>query len=325
MRERLEALKIRLDRGLGRRDQLTEDCELFEKKIEEQRAQLEVTVMAQEIVNGTTEVRRAELRDRVESLVTQGLQAVFRRTDYEFFFETKFMRGSFGATPKLRSLYGDDVFETGIIEGHGGGIADVVSFLMRTVVLSLSRPKLAPVLFLDESFRHVSPEFLPGVAVLLRELNQSAGMQFFLVTHKPELLDAADVIYQTRLRRGKTEFVLEHDYNDEAYHARPKRGQKARDTTTVFDGEDLNRGMNKAEPVYSRDPDLKAKRQRKRVKDAMRETYRPFKLSDPEVRKEIKRRFANGESKRSLAAEYGVHRRSIKLIVEGKRYKEDEE
>jgi hypothetical protein len=147
----------------------------------------------------------------------------------EFFFEARTHGGTVGILPALRSTFKGKPIEVGIVEGHGGGVADVISFLLRVVVLSLARPRLALVLVLDEPFRHVSLEYLRGCATLLRELNRTAGVQFILVTHKPDLLDAADVVYRTAVENGTTRFEIEHDLRDDVFHQKLPEGAKRRE------------------------------------------------------------------------------------------------
>lgn len=220
LEKRLRKVRLGLEHRRGRRDEIDANAHEEAALSLEYDARGELARQAAEIVQAAIEIRRLELRDRVESLVTRGLRAVFGRADLEFFFEPRVHGGIVGIVPALRSKFGDRTIEVGIVEGHGGGIADVISFLLRVVVLSLARPKLTPFLVLDEPFRHVSLEYLRGCAQLLKELNRSAGIQFFLVTHKPDLLDAADVVYRSSNEDGRTIFQLEHDLRDDVYHQR---------------------------------------------------------------------------------------------------------
>lgn len=245
----------------GRRDAILETISLDEARAAEHEAEAAELDKAVEVLQAATETRRQELRDRVETLVTRGLHAVFRRDDFEFAFKVSLRRDVFGVVPVLRSKFGEQVLETEIVDGRAGGIADVVSFLLRVIVLCLARPKVAPVLVLDESFSHVSTDLLRGVAVLLRELSESAGIQLLLVTHKPELLDAADVIYRAELVDGATEFRLEHCLRDESFHRRPRRGERAPERGSMFDHEDLVAATNDSETRHPEPRDKLAHRQ----------------------------------------------------------------
>lgn len=256
-------LKTKIAKDEGRRDQIAKKLDLEKFRQQHNHGEAVKARAAVEVVNAATELRRQELRDRVEELVTKGLRAVFERTDLRFSFKLSTRSDRFGVEPVLISGFGDEELEVEIADGHGGGVADIVAFLLRVVVLCLARPKLSRVMILDETFKHVSPEYLRGVAVLLKELSESAGMQFVLVTHKPELLDAADVIYRASLDpKGQTKFELEHDLKDEVYHKAPKRGQSFDGDDTVFDHEDLGRKEH-GKKTISKTADSLAKRQRR--------------------------------------------------------------
>ncbi len=237
--QRLRALSQEFTRRQGKRDAILARHKQDAGRVEYHTANVKRHEAAVEVLQAAVATRREELRVRVEALVTRGLRAVFGRPDYEFYLDVRAMRDVMATIPMLRCLYKGRVLDTEIVEGHGGGVADVVGFVLRVIVLCMTRPKSAPVLVLDEPFRHVSNEHLRGCAQLLRELNRSAGIQFVIVTHKPELLDAADVTYRTQVDDGVTTFVLEDDVRDDAYHAKPAEGATKRDQPSMWDGQEL--------------------------------------------------------------------------------------
>jgi hypothetical protein len=176
---------------------------------------------AYKLLSLAVKTKREETRAKIEKLVTSGLRAVFNKEELEFYFDDKLAgpTGKVGLIPMIRSLHKGEIVEATIVDGHGGGVADVASFLLRVVMLVIVSPALSRVLILDESFKHVSNDYLNGVAHLIKRLNQKLGIQFILVTHKDELLDTADVIYRATLdSEGATQFSLEHDLVDEAYY-----------------------------------------------------------------------------------------------------------
>lgn len=276
---RFRVLDREVTQAASKADLIRDQIQAAEARIEEATQERVTIGRAIQVLKTAAEVRRQELRDRVEGLITRGLRAVFERQDIQFVLETRQNMMATSIEPKLRTEFRGRIIETEILDGHGGGVADLVAFLLRVVVLTLSRPRVAPVMVLDESFRHVSPQYLRGVAVLLRELNRTAGVQFILVTHKPELLDAADVIYRATIRDGMTTFDLEHECLDDAYHAKPTRDGRERDNATAFDGRDIGGRVNDddmneirfADPQdeHARRQQFKAKRPRKKTKNIL--------------------------------------------------------
>ncbi len=264
---RLRDLEREITRAQGKREALEETRTKAQARLERAEREIVLLEQASDLTQAATETRKQELNDRVETLVTRGLRAVFGRDDYEFKLNVTLARNMIGVQPVLRSKFGVDRLdlETAISAGHGGGIVDVVSFVLRVVVLSLTRPKLAPVMVLDETFRHVSQDRLRGVANLLRELSASAGVQFILITHKPELLDAADVIYRASLKDGVTSFALEHNLRDESYHQAPRRSDMAR-PVTAYAHHDLTKANNDAEPQQAKGGQSEIEQKRTRAK-----------------------------------------------------------
>ena len=158
---------------------------------------------ARELLVAVCDAKRKDVSERIETLVTRGLRAVFGREDYEFRFEWAEKRGVAVAEPVLYSGEGESRMSGDIIDGHGGGVVDVASFILRFVV-SRSDPRLANVIVADEPFRHVSRDHAEGLGRLLGMLAAKAGTRFCIVTHNDALAEAADVVYEVRLKDGKS-------------------------------------------------------------------------------------------------------------------------
>ena len=63
--------------------------------------------------------------------------------------------------------------------------------------METSRPKPGGPVFLDESGKHLSREYLPNMAEFLKQYTRKTGRQMLLITHWEELADIADVSYKT--------------------------------------------------------------------------------------------------------------------------------
>jgi len=142
------------------------------------------------------ELLRESVKAKVEKLVTTALRSIYGRDDYEFVMEFELQRGQMTATPMLRSTFKGETITVPVSDAHGGGIVNVVAFVLRVVVLVLTRPQLQRVIIADESFRNVSREYLPRVAEFLRSLHDVTGVQVVMVTHQPEMIEAADKVYR---------------------------------------------------------------------------------------------------------------------------------
>jgi DNA repair ATPase RecN len=152
------------------------------------------------------EQRQADAQTKIEELVTRGLTSIFQE-DISFHV----VQTQRGKTPevkflvKSRGLNGASV-ETPVMDSRGGGLAAVVGFLLRLVVLLLSKDQ-EPILILDESFSHVSAEYERPLAEFIKELVDKTRVQIFLVTHSDAFFEFADARYRTKLANGVTELI----------------------------------------------------------------------------------------------------------------------
>lgn len=139
------------------------------------------------------DIQRKELEQRVEALVDYGVQAVFGPS-YRFKVTSELR----GKAVRTEFWLVEDGLELPLLDATGGGVGDVVAFLLRVVILCLSRPVQRRVLVLDEPFKFVSASHFPTLTALLQELSQTLELQLIMVTHKPELLDAASTIIRVQ-------------------------------------------------------------------------------------------------------------------------------
>lgn len=133
--------------------------------------------------------QRKELEQKVEALVDYGVQVVFGPT-YRFKVTSELR----GKAVRTEFWLVENGLQLPLLDATGGGVGDVVSFLLRVVILCLARPVQARILVLDEPFKFVSASHFQTLTALLKELSDSLGLQLIMVTHKPELLDAATTI-----------------------------------------------------------------------------------------------------------------------------------
>lgn len=181
---------------------VTEDVELFGRECDALRT--------------IGELLRENVKAKVERLVTTALRSIYGREDYEFVLEFELQRGQMTATPMLRSRFREDVITVPVQDAHGGGIVNVVAFVLRVVVLVLTRPALQRVIVADESFRNVSREYLPRVADFLRSLHDITGVQVVMVTHQPEMIEAADRVYRVTKDGAGVTVVREEGGGDDS-------------------------------------------------------------------------------------------------------------
>jgi DNA repair exonuclease SbcCD ATPase subunit len=155
------------------------------------------------VLNSYADASQERLQRQIEALVSHGLRLIFDDQDMTFALRSNF-RGKLAVTDfVIRSTLDGQEIETSVLDARGGGVAAVVGFILR-VVLLLLRSDADRILFLDESFAQVSADYEPKVAEFLRELCDRTGIRIVLVAHSDAFNDVADVAYRFRLENGRT-------------------------------------------------------------------------------------------------------------------------
>lgn len=156
------------------------------------------------LLNSLGEERQEQAQQVIEELVTRGLQTIF--DDTLSFHIVQTVKGK-SATVEfvVRTTLADTTVETPVMDARGGGLAATIGFLLRLVVLLLrGGTKADNILCLDETFAHVSEEYLPGLGAFLREIVDRTGVQIILVTHQDHFATVADKVYRFSQNEGRT-------------------------------------------------------------------------------------------------------------------------
>lgn len=197
------AWERKVERRRGARDALVAQRDQLDEKIISLAEALSMREQALEVCKEVEEVWHKTFNEDLSSVVSQGLTLVFE-TPMRLEIESNFQRDASAVTFYLH----EGKLKTQIIGEKGGGHVNVVSFLLRTLLLLNTRPALRKVLVLDEAFAEVSAEFVPNVAALLRKLCDETGVQIILVTHEPSFGEQADFVYEVTIDKGVSSVEL---------------------------------------------------------------------------------------------------------------------
>ena len=137
---------------------------------------------ARKLVQIAAQAIQNKVHQKLSSVVTRCLKAVFGEEGYEFRINFLQKRGKTEAQLVfLRN--GKEVDPT---FSSGGGVLDVASFALRLSCLMLYKPPKRKFLSLDEPWKHLSSEYRPAVKTLIETLAKELDFQFLIVTHSPE-------------------------------------------------------------------------------------------------------------------------------------------
>jgi len=157
------------------------------------------------LLNSLGEDRQLQAQQTIEELVTRGLQTIF--DDSLSFHIVQSVKGKTANVDFIvRTTLDDSIIETPVMDARGGGLAATIGFLLRVVVMLLKHgPRQQNVMILDETFAHVSDEYLEALCEFIREIVDKTDIQVLMVTHQPLFAEYADKVYRFSTVDGKTE------------------------------------------------------------------------------------------------------------------------
>lgn len=201
----LTALQTRYQQDSGALELLRKQQIEKEKQLSSARKDVETWQQVQTLFTKVSGYAREQLKKRIEETVTAALQAIFCDDRIQFNIEIRTLNDKPAAEWTVISHYGDVPVSANPEDGRGGGIADVVSLALRLALLELARPKPQGPVILDEPGKMISREYLPNVAVFLKQYLQKTGRQGIMITHHEALADVADVSYRVSQDNGVSE------------------------------------------------------------------------------------------------------------------------
>ena len=194
-------MQSRYNNALGQKQLLELQLQDKQNNLGQTRQNLATWEQVQVLFTKVSEYAREQLKARIEETVTAALTAVFGE-GYTFRINMRQLGNQPAAEWQVVSQYGDEEVAASPEDARGGGITDVVSLALRLAMLEILKPRPeGPVLF-DEPAKMVSAEYAGNLAYFLKQYAEKTGRQVMLVTHNPQLAEAADKSYLVTQKDG---------------------------------------------------------------------------------------------------------------------------
>jgi len=197
LQQQVRAVCSQVDREIGEARAVGKAGMAAQDREAELKARIEQHERVAQALTRVGEERQQHAQEQVEGLVTQGLQAIFG-AGLSFHLIQSVKAGQATVDFVIRSEYEGQVVETPVMDARGGGMAAVTGFLLQLVIL-LCTPDARRILWLDESFAHVSEEYREPLGQVLREACDKAGVQIVMITHDEIYSEIADQRYRLSL------------------------------------------------------------------------------------------------------------------------------
>lgn len=186
---RLQALRNRLERRKGRRDQLRRSMDELEHSVKMGRRSLSRHERALEIVKQVGLATQKQLEYHLAEQVSLAMEAVFD-DPYRLKVDFQEKRGK----TEVELLFTRRDLEFPPLGSAGGGTIDVASLALRIAYLSMRRDRrVSPLLLLDEPFSQLKGEDANRRALaVVREISRKLGLQ--IITVSDERIPREDII-----------------------------------------------------------------------------------------------------------------------------------
>lgn len=162
-------------------------------------------VKARAVVAEAGKFTQSYLKEYIESMVTTALQAVFEE-DYKFIIDFDIKRNKPEASLKLL-IRGEEVDPSNSV---GGGVLDIVSFILRIVLWSIRNPQSTNVIILDEPAKFLHGHIDKAIK-MMKDISNKLNIQFIIVSQIPEISESADKVWEVT-HDGKISIVKEIYY-----------------------------------------------------------------------------------------------------------------
>lgn len=202
----VRALRSDLSRVEGRRDAARSRLQQAEREVARLTGEDQVLDRVADLFRVLIDREVVDNAKTAESLLTEGLKAVFDDMDLSVRSEVEVQRGKVSVDFYTVQTQPNGVkTEAAGTDAYGGSVSVVQSVLLRVVVTM--RRGMRPLLLLDESLGAVAEQYVPRVGQFLRLLSERVGMDILAVTHNPVLVEAAHKAYRIRKDNGEATFT----------------------------------------------------------------------------------------------------------------------
>lgn len=158
-----------------------------------------------EIINHVAESTQKKLQVGITNLLNMAMQSIFEKDCPAVQIEFVKRRGKTECDIFL--LQNDSKLNP--LDGHGGGLIDVLAFALQICLWKIKRPQSRNTLILDEPLKYLKGKDLPKKgAKLIKELAHRLNIQIIMVSHSTELIEEADKLFQV-IKNKQTTIVKE--------------------------------------------------------------------------------------------------------------------
>lgn len=161
------------------------------RKYTELNALLSTQRDAHDILQKSSKLLYSNLSIKLGNVITEGLRLVWPEEGYTFRIDFVERRNTIEADLYLEDAHG---YVYSPLDATGGGVADLISLLLRITYITLS--PYDNVIIADEILKFLDKERIGLACKFVHTLCTNMKFQLIAVTHIPELCAVADAVYK---------------------------------------------------------------------------------------------------------------------------------
>lgn len=157
--------------------------ETLEMELQELEKHLLIVEKAKVLITKFLDFKKVEVINKIENIVSIGLKKIFEDDSYEFLIKTKESNNSINYLFYVKSLETKEELLP-IFDSRGGGLLNVVAFLLRLLILSfIAKENNQRYIFVDEPFKNLSEKYNNRVGQLLILIANKLDIQIIIISH----------------------------------------------------------------------------------------------------------------------------------------------
>ncbi len=188
---------------VAKQDLLTESLDLATVHLNKAQKDFDDYTKAIELIGLITMSSQDYIKSFLENLVAEALQSIFG-IDYGFELDFQLARNT---TEVNLYVVKEGVRRSIRDEDLGGGVADLVSFILRVVFWAIQPHPTRSTIILDEPLKFLDKERLELFGTLLHEISKQLDIQFIVITHEESIAEQADTAYYVKAIKKEVSIV----------------------------------------------------------------------------------------------------------------------
>lgn len=156
-------------------------------KLEKLKNDLDTYQKAVELLQLVSGATREKTKKQFEDLVTSGLQFVFGEGHC---FKIEFDRRGNLTTLDFKIVTPEHDEPCNPLDCESGGIIDLISLILRIVIMETSNPKTKGFIVLDENLKGLDKVRLPKAGEFIKQLSDKLGRQIIFISHEDYIIDS---------------------------------------------------------------------------------------------------------------------------------------